>query len=213
MPLSVMLVDDHRVVLEGYRRLIERDPALSVVAEAGNAESAYLAFCEHRPDVTVLDIAMPGTSGIDAIRRIVARDGAARIVVCSMYEDPIYAERSLENGASGYVTKASAADSLVAAIKAVGHGERYLSEDIARTLADWQSRGRSALAALSAREMEVLRLLVGGAALPDIASTMNLSEKTVANYQTLIRQKLGAKNAAQLVRAAARLGVNAGDGL
>jgi two-component system, NarL family, invasion response regulator UvrY len=213
MPLSVMLVDDHRVVLEGYRRLIERDPALSVVAEAGNAESAYRAFCEYRPDVTVLDIAMPGTSGIDAIRRIVARDGAARIVVCSMYEDPIYAERSLENGASGYVTKASAADSLVAAIKAVGHGERYLSEDIARTLADWQSRGRSALAALSAREMEVLRLLVGGAALPDIASTMNLSEKTVANYQTLIRQKLGARNAAQLVRAAARLGVNAGDGL
>jgi DNA-binding NarL/FixJ family response regulator len=208
-----MLVDDHRVVLEGYRRLIERDPALSIVAEAGNADSAYRAFCEHRPDVTVLDIAMPGISGIDAIRRILARDGAARIVVCSMYEDPIYAERSLENGATGYVTKARAADALVAAIKAVGQGERYLSEDIARTLADWQARGRSALAALNPREMEILRLLVGGATLQDIASTMNLSEKTVANYQTLIRQKLGARNAAQLVRVAARLGVNAGDGL
>jgi len=130
-----------------------------------------------------------------------------------MYEDPIYAERSLENGASGYVTKARAADALVAAIRAVGQGERYLSEDIARALADWQARGRSALAALNAREMEILRLLVGGASLPDIASTMNLSEKTVANYQTLIRQKLGARNAAQLVRAAARLGVNAGDGV
>jgi DNA-binding NarL/FixJ family response regulator len=208
-----MLVDDHRVVLEGYRRLIERDPALSIVAEAGNADSAYRAFCEHRPDVTVLDIAMPGISGIDAIRRILARDGAARIVVCSMYEDPIYAERSLENGATGYVTKARAADALVAAIKAVGQGERYLSEDIARTLADWQARGRSALAALNPREMEILRLLVGGVTLQDIASTMNLSEKTVANYQTLIRQKLGARNAAQLVRVAARLGVNAGDGL
>jgi len=213
MPLSVMLVDDHRVVLEGYRRLIERDPALSIVAEAGNAESAYRAFCEHRPDVTVLDIAMPGISGIDAIRRILARDEAARIVVCSMYEDPIYAERSLENGASGYVTKAKAADALVAAIKAVAQGERYLSEDIARTLVEWQARGRSALAALNVREMEILRLLVGGTSLPDIASTMNLSEKTVANYQTLIRQKLGARNAAQLLRAAARLGVNAGDGL
>ncbi len=213
MPLSVMLVDDHQVVLEGYRRLIERDPALSIVAEAGNAESAYRAFCQHRPDVTVLDIAMPGISGIDAIRRILARDGVARIVVCSMYEDPIYAERCLENGASAYVTKARAAEALVAAIKAVAQGERYLSEDIARTLADWQARGRSALAALNVREMEILRLLVGGAALPEIASTMNLSEKTVANYQTLIRQKLGARNAAQLLRAAARLGVNAGDGL
>jgi two-component system, NarL family, invasion response regulator UvrY len=212
MSLSVMLVDDHGVVLEGYRRLLERDPALRIVAEASTADSAYRAFCEFRPDVVVLDIAMPGASGLDAMHRMLARDGAARIVVCSMYEDPIYVERCLANGARGYVTKASAAEVLVAAIKAAGQGERYLSSDAATALARWQARGRDALASLNSREMEVLRQLVRGASLVDVASAMNLSEKTVANYQTLIRQKLGARNAAQLVRAAAKLGIDGGDG-
>lgn len=208
MSLSVMLVDDHRVVLEGYRRLLEPDASLRVVAEASSADSAYRAFCEFAPDVIVLDIAMPGASGVDAMRRMLARDDKARIVVCSMYEDPIYVDRCLANGARGYVTKASAAEVLVAAIKAVGQGERYLSPDAAAALARWQARERDALASLNAREMEVLRQLVRGASLVDVAAMMNLSEKTVANYQTLIRQKLGARNAAQLLRAAARLGVD-----
>jgi len=209
MPLSVLLVDDHRVVREGYRRLLERDPTLSIVAEASTADSAYRAFCEVHPDVVVLDIAMPGASGLDALRRMLARDAAARIVVCSMYEDPIYVERAFDNGAHGYVTKASAAEVLIAAIKAAARGERYLSHDAATALAGWQARGRNALAALNSRETEVLRQLVRGASLADVAAAMNLSEKTVANYQTQIRQKLGARNAAQLLRAAARLGVDA----
>jgi len=212
MPLSVLLVDDHRVVLEGYRRLLERDPGLRIVAEASSADLAYRAFCEFRPEVVVLDIAMPGASGIDAMRRMLARDAAARIVVCSMYEDPIYVDRCLANGACGYVTKAAAAEVLVAAIKAAGQGERYLSPDAASALARWQARGRDALASLNSREMEVLRQLVRGASLGDVAVAMNLSEKTVANYQTLIRQKLGVRNAAQLVHAAARLGVDGADG-
>jgi len=209
MPLSVLLVDDHKVVREGYRRLLEREPELSIVAEAGNAEAAYRAFCESNPDVVVLDIALPGASGIDAMRRMLARNGAARILVCSMYEDPIYVERSLQGGALGYVTKASAAEVLVAAIRAVGQGERYLSADAAASLARWQSRGRNALASLGAREMEILGQLVRGASLADTAAAMNLSEKTVANYQTQIRRKLGARNAAQLLAIASKLGVGA----
>jgi DNA-binding NarL/FixJ family response regulator len=210
MRLGVLLVDDHKVVREGYRRLLERDGELAIVAEAGSADAAYQAFCESAPDVVVLDIALPGASGVDAMRRMLARQAAARILVCSMYEDPVYVERCLDNGATGYVTKASAADLLVAAIKTVGQGRRFLSDDVAPALARWQARGRNALASLSAREMEVLRQLVRGATLVDVAASMNLSEKTVANYQTLIRQKLGVRNAAQLVRAAARLGVDAG---
>ena len=207
MPISVLLIDDHKVVLEGYRRLLEREPALSIVAEAGDAESAYRAFCESSPDVVVLDIALPGASGVDAMRRMLARNGAARILVCSMYEDPIYVERALDNGALGYVSKASAAEVLVPAIKAVGQGERYLSPDAAASLARWQLRGRNALASLSSREMEILGQLVRGASLADTAVAMNLSEKTVANYQTQIRRKLGARNAAQLVSTALKLGV------
>ena len=209
MPISVLLVDDHKVVREGYRRLLEREPALSIVAEAADAESAYRCFCDSRPDVVVLDIALPGASGIDAMRRMLARDGAARILACSMYEDPIYVERALDNGALGYVTKASAAEVLLQAIKAVGQGERYLSPDAAASLARWQSRGRNALASLSSREMEILGQLVRGASLADTAVAMNLSEKTVAHYQTQIRRKLGARNAAQLVSIALKLGVGA----
>jgi len=207
MMLRVLLVDDHKVVREGYRRLLERDGELAIVAEAGSADAAYQAFCESSPDVVVLDIALPGASGVDAMRRMLARDAAARILVCSMYEEPVYLERCLDHGATGYVTKASAADVLVEAIKSVGRGQRYLSADVAPALARWQARGRNALALLGSREIEVLRQLVRGATLVDVAASMNLSEKTVANYQTLIRQKLGVRNAAQLVRAAARLGV------
>jgi two-component system invasion response regulator UvrY len=210
MPISVLLVDDHKVVREGYRRLLERDSAFSIIAEASTAESAYRAFCEFQPAVVVLDVAMPGASGMDAMRRMLSRDHCARILVCSMYEDPIYVERSLENGAGGYVTKAAAAEVLAAAIKAVSRGERYLSHDAATALARWQKRERNALASLSAREMEVLRQIVRGASLVEIASAMDLSEKTVANYQTLIRQKLGARNAAQLFQVAARLGIDVG---
>jgi two-component system, NarL family, invasion response regulator UvrY len=207
VPLSVLLVDDHKVVREGYRRLLERDPALSIAGLPGDSDSAYRAFCELHPDVVVLDIAMPGTSGVEAMRRMLARDRSARILVCSMYEDPIYVERSLDGGAGGYVTKSAAAEVLAEAIKAVAQGERYLSRDAAAELARWQARGRDALTSLSSREIEVLRQLLRGASLPDVAASMNLSEKTVANYQTLIRQKLGARNATQLLHAAARLGI------
>lgn len=211
MALTVLLVDDHKVVREGYRRLLEGDPALAIVGEASDAESAYRSFRETRPDVVVLDLAMPGASGVEVMRRMLARDGAARILICSMYEDPVYVDRSLENGASGYVTKAAAAEELAAAIKAVSLGRRYLSADAAAALAHWHARGRDALASLGPREMEVLRLLVRGASIAEVASTIKLSEKTVANYQTLIRQKLGARNAAQLVHAAARYGIGPED--
>jgi two-component system, NarL family, invasion response regulator UvrY len=206
MSLTLMIVDDHSVVREGYRRLLERDPELLIVAEADSADSAYRSFCETRPQVVVLDIALPGASGFEAMRRMLVRDSDARILICSMYDDPIYIERSFGFGATGYVTKTFASDVLLDAIKSVAKGERFLSADAASALSSWQERERTSLASLSARELEVLRQLAGGATIPEAGRALKLSEKTISNYQTLIRQKLGARNMAQLLMIAARLG-------
>lgn len=206
MTLSLLIVDDHSVVREGYRRLLERDPELQVVAEADSADSAYRLFCEHHPAIVVLDIALPGASGFEAMRRILVRDPEARILVCSMYDDPVYVERALASGATGYVTKTAVGDVLPDAIRAVARRERFLSADAAAALSTWQARESKSLASLSARELEVLRQLSRGATIPEAARALNLSEKTISNYQTLIRQKLGARNMAQLLLIAARLG-------
>jgi two-component system, NarL family, invasion response regulator UvrY len=206
MTLSLMIVDDHSVVREGYRRLLERDTEVRVVAEADSADSAYRLFCEARPEVVVLDIALPGASGFEAMRRMRVRDPQARILICSMYDDPVYIERAFVFGATGYVTKTSVGDVLLDAIKAVAKGDRFVSSDAASALSSWKEWERTSLASLSARELEVLRQLVGGATIPEAARALKLSEKTISNYQTLLRQKLGARNMAQLLRIAARLG-------
>jgi len=203
--IRLMIVDDHAVVREGYRRLLEREPDLQIVAEADSADSAYRWFCETRPQVVVLDIALPGASGFEAMRRMLVRDSQARVLICSMYEDPIYIERSFAFGASGYVTKASVGDVLPDAIRSVARGDRFLSSDAASALSSWKERERTSLASLSARELEVVRQLADGATIPEAARALKLSEKTISNYQTVIRQKLGARNMAQLLMIAARL--------
>ena len=206
--VTVLLVDDHAVVREGYRRLLERGGDIVVIGEASDAAQAYEKFCALSPEVVVMDIAMPGVSGIEAMRRMLGRAPDARVLVFSMFEDAIYANRALQAGAWGYVTKASAPDVLVEAVRSVAVGERYLSAGIARELA---LRGVALDTdrpdALSAREFEVLRLIVQGLALKDIAERLGVHPKTVANHQSAIRQKLGADNPVQLLRMAARLGL------
>ena len=206
--VTVLLVDDHAVVREGYRRLLERSPSIRVVGEAIDAQSAYLAFLEHRPQVTVMDIALPGASGIDALRRIRARQPAAQVLMFSMHEDPVFAARALQAGARGYVTKAAAPEVLVEAVLAVARGEPYLAGRVAQELA-LRRLGDSADAAerLSPREFEVLRMLVAGQPVNEIARSLGLTAKTVANHQSILRQKLGAGTAVQLLQAAARLGI------
>jgi DNA-binding NarL/FixJ family response regulator len=207
-PVTVLLVDDHAVVREGYRRLLERGSSIRVIGEAADAQSAYLAFSEQRPQVTVMDIALPGASGIEALRRIRARDGAAQVLMFSMYEDPVFALRALQAGARGYVTKASAPDVLVEAVLAIARGKPYISSEIAHALALRSvAPGEDPSLQLSPREFEVLRLLVAGMPLRDIAGQLGLTPKTVANHQSILRQKLGAETAVQLLQAAARLGI------
>jgi DNA-binding NarL/FixJ family response regulator len=206
--VTVLLVDDHAVVREGYRRLLERSGNIDVIGEADAADTALAQFRALAPQVVVMDIALPGVSGVEAMRRMLAEKPATRVLMFSMYEDAIFANRALEAGASGYVTKASAPNVLVEAVLTVARGKPFLSADITQALAQ-----RSALAAavpadaLSAREFEVLRLVVQGLSIADIAKTLGLMPKTVSNHQSAIKQKLGAESAVQLVRIASQLGL------
>jgi two-component system invasion response regulator UvrY len=206
--VSVLLVDDHAVVREGYRRLLERHGNISVIGEAADAATAHSLFCHLDPQIVVMDITLPGSSGIEAMQRMLAYKAEARVLIFSMHEEAIFARRALQAGAFGYVTKASAPNVLIEAVYAVADGKRYLSADIAQKLALRDFAVDQATAdGLSAREFEVLRHLAQGQSIKDIAQTMGLSPKTVANHQSAIKQKLGADTAIQLFRKANELGL------
>ena len=208
MTIEVLLVDDHAVVREGYRRLLEQTADIRVLAEAGSGEDAYRLFCELRPQVVVMDISLPRLSGIEVTRRVVAREPSARVLVFSMHEDVVFASRALAAGARGYIAKSAAPEVLVEAIRRIASGKSYVDHAMAQRLA-LQRVGSEPdpVGVLTEREFEVFRLLAQGQAVADIARILSLSAKTVANHQSALRQKLGVENAAQLVRLAARHGL------
>jgi two-component system, NarL family, invasion response regulator UvrY len=208
--ISILLVDDHAVVREGYRRLLERDARLHVVGEAAAAADAIRLDEELRPDAVVLDIALPGVSGIEIVRRILAHRKEARVLMFSMYQDAIYAIRAFEAGARGYVSKASAPDLLVEAVRAVAAGEKYVSPDVASAILKHESRSSHLTGALSARELEVLAMLTQGYGVEEIGERLGLSPKTAANHQSSIKQKLGATSALQLILIAQQFGLTSG---
>jgi two-component system invasion response regulator UvrY len=205
--ISVLLVDDHAVVREGYRRLLERDASLVVVGEAATAAAAIRCDSELEPDVVVLDIALPGVSGIEILRRIIARRPGACVLMFSMYQDGIYANRAINAGARGYLSKASAPDLLVEAVRAVAGGRRYLSPDVEQAMTRQSSTGNQLADSLSARELEVLRMLIQGYSVEEIGKQLGLSAKTAANHQSSIKQKLGANSALQLMLIAHQFGL------
>jgi DNA-binding NarL/FixJ family response regulator len=205
---TVLLVDDHSVVRAGYRRLLEVSGGITVVGEAACATEACHIFRSLMPDVVVMDIALPGVSGIEALRRILTHEPKARVLMFSMYEDAIFARRSLEAGAAGYLTKAAAPRVLVDAMASVASGRRFLSPDVAQTLALQPLKtAQAAHDVLSAREFEVLKLFADGFGVNEIAQQLGLNPKTVANHQSSIKQKLGVETGAQLLRSAIRLGL------
>jgi len=204
-PLRLMLVDDHAIVRSGFRRLLEQEPNLQIIAEADNGERAYALFVQHGPDVVVMDLSMPGMSGFETIRRIIAREPRARILVFSMHEDAMRAERAIELGARGYVTKSSAPEELAKAVVEVAAGKLFLSADVAKAIAESRLAGDDdPLKSLTAREFEIFRLLIAGRGATDIAQLLNLSAKTVANNRTLINQKLRVTGDLDLLRLALR---------
>ncbi len=178
------------------------------MAEADSAATAYSAFKQHAPHVVVLDISMPGASGLEAIRNIRSRDSRARILVFSMHTETVLVKAAFDAGASGYVTKSNEPAALIRAIRSVAQGERAMSDDIAHILAaESLTPSRSALDQLGEREIEILRQFAAGSTTKQIASNLNLSVKTVQNYHYLIKAKTGMRTDAQLVRLAAECGL------
>jgi two-component system invasion response regulator UvrY len=203
-----MLVDDHAVVRAGVRRLLEQDAKFIVVAEAETGERAYQIFGDHLPDITVIDLSMPGMGGIESIKRIIARYPTAKILVLSMHENAAFASQALKVGAKGYLAKSGLAEELANAIEWVMTGQTYLGSEISNKIALQLNDTRGdPMQELSAREFEIFRMLVDGVELSTIATTLNISLKTVANYQTMIKQKLGVNSPVEMVRLAIRCGL------
>ena len=205
--IRVMLVDDHALVRMGFRMLLG-DAQIEVVAEAGTGEEACADYARIRPDVVVMDLSMPGMGGLEAVRRLLAQDGAAHILALSAHEDTAHPRRVLRAGALGYLAKRSAPEALIAAVTAVARGERYVDAHTAQALALAQIDGQASPAdMLSEREFSVFIQLARGASVAHIAEALSLSPSTVGTHLYHIKQKLGAGNQSELTLVALRWGL------
>ena len=206
--INIVLVDDHSVVRMGFKMLIENESDMAVICEAETGEEGIAAFKEHKPSVVIMDITMPGMGGLDAIERIIAFDKKAKILVLSAHEDSVHPKRSLSAGALGYLTKRSAAEELIKAIRAVNSGIKYLEPNIAQQMAITQLSGENnPVEILSDREFEVFISLAKGKSTNEIADTMCLSPRTVGTHLYNIKQKLNANNSAEIALIAIRSGL------
>lgn len=207
--IRIMLVDDHAVVRSGFRLLLGSLPDASVVAEADSGESACLLYAEHKPDVVVMDLAMPGMGGLEALRRIRARDPQARILTLSAHDDAMHARRALQEGALGFLSKRTAPETLLSAVTTVAAGQRYLDAQMAQKLAfaEFEGGTKSPIERLSEREFEVFVRLAGGATVQRIAQDLTLSASTVGTHLYNIKQKLNVVNQSELTLLALRHGL------
>ncbi|CAN1505991.1 CitB Response regulator containing a CheY-like receiver domain and an HTH DNA-binding domain [Methylophilaceae bacterium] len=206
--IKILLVDDHAVVRMGFKMLIEAEEDIKVIGEAESGEVAIKLFQELKPDIIVMDITMPGIGGLEAIDRIMAKDKNTKILVLSAHEDSVHPKRVLNAGAMGYLTKRSAAEELIKAIKAIHQGKRYLEPNIAQQMAITQLSGETnPVEILSDREFEVFIALAKGKSTNDIADTLCLSPRTVGTHLYNIKQKLNANNSAEIALIAIRCGL------
>jgi DNA-binding NarL/FixJ family response regulator len=199
--MKVLIVDDHVIVREGVRRLLAPHEEV-IVIEAASAREAAMAFKSSRPDVVLLDLNLPNGSGLDLLRRLLAEDKAARILVFSMHAESLYVARALDAGAHGYVSKSAPAAELVAAIQKVAAGGRYVEHEIAAQLVINRYSNEEPLHRLTTREADIMRQLGEGKTMAVIASSLGVTYKTVANACSVIKTKLGAERVADLIRLA-----------
>jgi two-component system invasion response regulator UvrY len=203
--INVLLVDDHPVVRDGYRRLLENQEDIRVVAEAANGEEACELYGSRKVDLVVLDLNMPGIGGHETIRRLRAKDPGARILVFSMHENPIVIDRVMSAGAAGYLSKNSVAEKMVAAVRTIVNDGSLTPRNDSTSPVEQEEAGP--LYALTKREFQIFRMLAEGQAVADVAETLSISPKTVGVHQTNIMRKLELRNPAELTLLAIRSGV------
>ena len=204
--MTILLVDDHALVRAGLKRLLATLDQ-GVILEAANGQDALALLRAEKPALVILDLNLPGLGGLELLRRMI-QAGARAILVLTMHAEPLYAKRALEAGAAGYVTKNASPDELLTAVRRVTAGGRYVEAELAQALAAPQAGGRQTLDNLTARELEIMRLLAKGASLAEIADAVGVGYKTVANNCGQIKSKLGVSRTADLVRLAIETGVS-----
>jgi DNA-binding NarL/FixJ family response regulator len=207
--IKVILVDDHAVVRAGFRMLLSTVADIDVIAEADRGETACQLYLEQQPDVMVLDLSMPGIGGLESLRRICNRDSHAKILVFSVHDEMVYVDRAINAGAKGYITKNSAPDILVEAIRKIARGEMYIEQGLMknRPLHNNDTDYKAIVDNLSAREFDIFIRLAKGLTAHKIAEELCLGYKTVANYGTQIRSKLNVSSSAELAHIAIALGM------
>jgi DNA-binding NarL/FixJ family response regulator len=207
--MRILIADDHGIVRAGIRLLLERQPGLDVVAEAGDGVEAIERALAERPDLCILDVGMPKMTGLQAAREIRSHLPDARVLMLSMHDDERYLFEALKAGASGYVLKREADQDLVGAVRAVGRGEAFLTNAAERSLIrDWMSDDtRGPAIPLTPREEEVVKLIAEAHTNSQIASILHLSEKTVESHRANVLRKLGMRDRVELVRYAIRRGL------
>jgi two-component system invasion response regulator UvrY len=206
--IRILLVDDHSIVRAGYRMLLRGNDDIEIVGEADSGEMACRFYDGLKPDMVIMDLSLPGMSGLEAVRRLVSRDSDVKIMVFSMHSESVFVEQALNAGARGYITKSSAPGILVQAIREIASGNTFISNDIAQQLVFQKIRGKdSALTCLSAREFDIFCLLAEGLSSGEIAVRLSLSPKTIANYSTQIKSKLNITSLADITKLAIRYNV------
>ena len=204
--MTILLVDDHALVRAGLKRLLATLDQGEIL-EAANGQDALALLRAERPGLVILDLNLPGLGGLELLRRMI-QAGARAILVLTMHAEPLYAKRALEAGAAGYVTKNASPDELLTAVRRVTAGGRYVEAELAQALAAPLAGARQTLDNLTARELEIMRLLAKGASLAEIADAVGVGYKTVANNCGQIKSKLGVSRTADLVRLAIETGVS-----
>jgi DNA-binding NarL/FixJ family response regulator len=207
--IKVLITDDHPVVRRGIRQILEDDERIILVDEAGNGKEMFDKLKEQKYDVIMLDISLPGRSGLDMIGQIKRTLPSVEILILSIHSEAMYAIRALKSGAKGYLTKTSAPDELISALNKVTRGERYISSSLAAALTesllfDYE---RPLYHSLSSRELEVLRLFEEGKKIVQIAAELSLSPKTISTYRTRLLEKLQLHTTADLIRYAIQEGI------
>ncbi len=206
--ISILLADDHEVVCSGLQRLLELESDIKVVGEVRSGEQAYEAYNKLSPDLLLMDMSMPGIGGLESLKRILARDRKAKVIIFSVHQNPTYATQALSNGAVAYITKADPGEDIINAIRLVAMGKRYLSSFMAREIAlQSMSNFNNPANDLTAREFEIFRLIAEGRSHFDIGKQLNIGQKTVSNYQTTLKQKLNIETAVDFVHLALRCGL------